>query len=153
MRIGLFRLAALFAVSVSLALPAGAASLRHRVEIRSSQLNFAGAQAEIIAVLLAEQQYSSILLEFQKIANLGLVGEDETLLVRHAWYVALQLGEAGQFSLAHRIVEETLAKTTADLQNRYRLLMLKGKLFKEQRLFEQAIEVYRQAQQLAVPVE
>ena len=137
-------------MSVLLALPAGAASLR--VESRSSQLNFAGAQAEIVAVLLAEQKYSLILSEFQRILNLGLTGEDETLLARHAWYVSLQLAEAGQFALAHRIVEETLSKTS-DPQNRYRLLMLKGKIFKQQRLFEQAIDVYRQAQRLAVPAE
>ena len=150
MRVGLLRLTAVFLVSVALTFAGEEASSSQAAEKISPQLAFASAQAEIVAVLLTERKYSEIFPEFQAILDLGWSGEDETLLVKHAWYVVSELNQADQFSLAHRIVDVTLSQTT-DLQNRHALLMLKGKTFKNQELFEQAIEVYRQAQRLAIP--
>ncbi len=128
-----------------------------------AKLQMAASQHEIIFVWLANlaaeaykghsaecPQVAHILSEFKKILQLGFRGEKERLLVLEAWLVAQECLHLKQYSLAHQIVDETLSYTE-NAENKFSLLMLKGKIFKDQKHLIQAIETYRQAQEFAAP--
>ena len=112
-----------------------------------SKLRIATAQYEVIQLLLEEKQYQKVLGEFREILDLEFEGENERLVVEAAWKFAEQLLEAGRYSIAEQIVEETLGQTE-DPENRFILLMLLGKIVKSDGRTEEAIEIYRKAQQL-----
>ena len=112
-----------------------------------AKLQYASAQHEIISIMLQEGQFESVLPEFEKILALNLRGENEKLVVKEVWIISDQLVPAGQFDLAHKIIDTTLSKIT-DPGNRFTLQMLKGKIYKEQGLLKEAIELYRSAQSL-----
>lgn len=112
-----------------------------------SKLRFAAGQHEIVTVLIQDKKFSSVLPEFRKILQLDLQGENETLVVQSAWAIVEQLRETKQFSIAHQILDETLTQTEGR-QNKFSLLMLKGKTFKDEGRLQEAIETYRKAQAL-----
>ena len=112
-----------------------------------SKLRIATAQYEVIQLLLEEKQYQKVLGEFREILDLEFEGENERLVVEAAWKFTEQLLEAGRYSIAEQIVEETLGQTE-DPENRFILLMLLGKIVKSDGRTEEAIEIYRKAQQL-----
>ena len=113
-----------------------------------SKLRFAASQHEIITILIEEQNYAGVLPEFRRILKLDLKGErNEKLIVKSAWAIVEQLSEARQYALAHQILEETLEQTE-NRENRFSLLMLKGKTLKDEGRLREAIEVYRKAQAL-----
>jgi tetratricopeptide (TPR) repeat protein len=112
-----------------------------------AKLRFAAAQHEIISILINEGQYDRVLPEFEKILELGLTGEQEQLVVKEVWSIVTALTEAGQYDSAHRLLDEALAKV-AQQDNRFALLMLKGKVYKQEGRLREALGTYRQAQQL-----
>ena len=112
-----------------------------------SKLKVATAQYEVIQLLLEEEQYQKVLGAFREILDLGFEGANERLVVEAAWKLAEELLEAGRYSIAEQIVEETLAQT-GDPENRFILLMLLGKIVKSDGRTEETIEIYRKAQQL-----
>ena len=116
-------------------------------ESDEAKLRYAASQHEIISILLKEGQFDRILPEFNKILGLDLGSENEKLVATETWVVADQLVSAGQYSLAHRVVDAGLAKMVTS-ENQFTLLMLKGKIYREEGRLEEAISVYRKAQDL-----
>ncbi|MEJ2077055.1 MAG: hypothetical protein P8020_08155 [Acidobacteriota bacterium] len=112
-----------------------------------AKLRYAAAQHEIITILINEGQYSRVPVEFQKILDLGFSGAQEELVVKEAWAVVTGLVANRQFEPAHRVVDEALRKTVRN-ENRFALIMLEGKLFKQEGRLKDALNAYRQAQQL-----
>ncbi len=112
-----------------------------------SKLKVAAAQYEVIEILLKEKQYQKVLGGFREILDLRLKGDYERLVVEAAWKFAEELLEVGHYSIAEQIVEETLGQTE-DPENRFILFMLLGKTLQSQGRAEEAIEIYRKAQQL-----
>ena len=110
-----------------------------------AKLRYASAQHEIISILLQEGDFDAILSEFEKILALNLRDENEKLVVQEVWIISDKLVPAGQFDLAHKLIDSTFPKI-ADPGNRFTLQMLKGKIYKEQGLLKEAIELYRSAQ-------
>ena len=111
-----------------------------------SKLRFAAGQHEIIGILLEQGSFSEILIEYRKILELELTGENEVPVVKEAWYLVEQLRQSEQFSLAHAIVDESLEW----LQNRDStcyLLIIRGKIFHDEGRTEEAIDAYREAQE------
>ncbi|MFQ5930753.1 MAG: hypothetical protein ACE5MK_13755, partial [Acidobacteriota bacterium] len=58
-----------------------------------------------------------------------------------------RLRESAQYSLAHEIVDETLDQAE-NRESKFYLLMLKGKIFYDEGLTEEAIAIFRRAQEL-----
>lgn len=114
---------------------------------RLSQIQFAASQHEIVSVLIQEGRYAQVLPEFSKILDLDLSGHDEKLVVQSVWNLSQPLRERREYSLAHQMVGQTLQQTE-ERQNKFYLLMLKGKLFQEEGRLSEALEVYKQAQSL-----
>lgn len=114
-------------------------------ETREGALRFAATQHEIIAILIEEGQFDRVLPEFQKILDLGFTGELEQLVVKEVWVVVNELSGANQFELGHQVVSSALRQLSED-ESRFQLLMLKGKLYKQQGLVQEAVRTYRQAQ-------
>lgn len=112
-----------------------------------SKLRFAASQYPIVEILVEEGKYHQVLPEFRKILKLGLKGEHETLVVQSAWLLMEKLAEKGQYSVAHQMINETLNQSQ-ERENKFSLLMFKGKLFKDEGRLEEAIQVYRKAQEL-----
>lgn len=116
----------------------------------SPKLNFAASQHEIIGILIDQGYFDEIPAEFEKILQLGLKGPEEALVVQSAWQIVDRLREARQFGLAHQIVDETLEQTQAP-ENRFSLLMMRAKVFQDQKLLKQAVQAYKAAQELQKP--
>ena len=112
-----------------------------------AKLRFASAQHEIISILLQEQRYDAVMPELKKLLALNLKGVNERLLVQSIWLFADQLVAAGQFALAHEAIDSALSKVAED-GNKFTLLMLKGKIYKEQGMLKEALDLYRSAQEL-----
>lgn len=116
----------------------------------SPKLNFAASQHEIIGILIDQGYFDAIPEEFEKILQLGLTGPEEELVVRSAWQIVDRLRDARQFGLAHQVVDETLKRTRAN-ENRFSLLMMRAKIFQDQKLLKQAVQAYKEAQELQRP--
>lgn len=112
-----------------------------------TKLRFAATQHEIISILLQEQQFELVREEFNKILALRFSEEHEKLVVQEAWIIAQQLLQADQFDLAHEIIEATIDQVQS-LENRFTLLMLKGKVLKDEGRLQEALSVYQEARQL-----
>ena len=113
--------------------------------VDESRLRFAAAQHEIIAILIAEGQYQRAVEEFEKILDLGFSGPQEELVVRETWTVAKSLMDRGAYEQAHAVISAALKSLQSD-ESQFALLMLRGKVFKEQGKLREALEAYRQAQ-------
>lgn len=111
------------------------------------RLKAAALQQEIVLTLLKRGDYDAILPEFQEILDLRLGNQYEGLLTDGTWSVANALREREQFELAHQIVDATLPQISQD-GNIASLLLLKGKIFKDQGRTREALQAYRQAQKL-----
>ncbi len=109
------------------------------------RLRFAASQDEIITVLLEQGRVDQIVVEFERILQLGLKGEDEELVVKSAWRVVERLRERRHFAVAHQVVDATLEAVESN-QNKYSLYMLKGKTYLAQRLYQDAIRAHQMAQ-------
>jgi tetratricopeptide (TPR) repeat protein len=116
-------------------------------ESQDFALRVAASQHLLITILLDEGDYDSVPAEFDKILELGLEGPRERLVTQAAWKIVERLREARRFSLAHEMVDKTLDQA-AEAENRFSLLMLRAKIFQDQRLLQQAIEAVREAQAL-----
>ena len=112
-----------------------------------AKLRYASAQHEIISILLQEGQYDSVLPELEKILSLNLQGENEKLVVQEVWLIAHQLITADRLELAHKVIDASLSKISAP-DNLFTLRMLKGKIYKEEGKLEEALELFRSAQEL-----
>ncbi len=113
----------------------------------AAKLREAASQHAIIGIYLDEGRYEAVPGEFKRILDLDLSGENEKLVVQAAWQIVEKLREARRYSLAHEVVDMTLARA-GDVENRFSLLMLRGKIFQDQKLYRQAIEAVREAQGL-----
>lgn len=111
-----------------------------------ARLRYAAAQHEIITILINEKQYDRVPVEFEKILDLGFRGSQEELVVKEAWAIVTGLMAHRQFESAHQVVDEALQKVERN-DNRFALIMLKGKLFKQEGRLKDALNAYRQAQQ------
>lgn len=112
-----------------------------------SKLRFAASQHPIVEILIEEGKYDQVLPEFRKILKLGLKGENEKLVVQSTWWLVERLRQKGQYSIAHQMLNETLNRSQ-ERENKFSLLMLKGKLFKDEGRLQEAVQVYRKAQEL-----
>jgi hypothetical protein len=72
------------------------------------------------------------------------------MVTQAAWKIVERLRDEQQFGIAHQIVDSTLKMTEQD-QNRFSLLMMRAKVFQEQKLYKQAIAALREAQRLQPP--
>lgn len=132
---------------ISTGLALGSPNVSVVADSDEAKLRYASAQHEIISILLQEAEFDSVLLEFEKILALNLRGENEKLVVQEIWLICDQLLAAGRFDLAHKIIDSALPKI-GGAGNQFTLQMLKGKIYKEQGLLQEAIELYRSAQEL-----
>jgi tetratricopeptide (TPR) repeat protein len=121
------------------------ATVGQEVLSEDSDLRFAATQHEIISILIREGEYDRVLPEFEKILSLDLSGPKEELLVKEVWLVANSLMTAEQYSVGHQVIDKALRKVSSD-ESRFTLLMLKGKLYKQEGRLQDAVRVYRQAQ-------
>ncbi|MBI4446511.1 MAG: hypothetical protein HY645_11455 [Acidobacteria bacterium] len=111
----------------------------------ASKMQFAAGQHEIISLLIQQERYGSVLPEFRKILKLGL--RNEKLVVQEAWIIVEQLRELDQHALALQLIDETV-NVARTRQNKFSLLMLKGKVLQDQGRADEAISIYREAQDL-----
>jgi hypothetical protein len=118
-----------------------------RSEENKDKLRFAASQHEIISILIDEADFDGIIPEFDKILELGFTGDDERLVVKEALIISDRLMRLGQFPVAHEIIDETL-EVTHQRDNQFSLLMMKGKIFKEQGQIRRALRAYKQAQRI-----
>ena len=135
----------LFILLWSLTPAANAQEITESADLET-QLRFAASQHEIIGILLDEGRYAEILPEFWKILDLDLTGEDEKPVVQEAWLIGEQLREVGEYALAHQIVDDALDELETS-ESMFYLLMLKGKVFQDEGLTDQALDAYREAQE------
>lgn len=124
-----------------------AASASPAVGPGDAELRFAATQHEIIAILIEEEEFDRVVPEFQKILDLGFSGEQERLVVKEAWVVANGLLAAQRYDLAHQVVDSALNRLQSE-ESEFQLLMLKGKLYKQQGMVQEAVRTYRQAQRI-----
>jgi tetratricopeptide (TPR) repeat protein len=132
---------------ISTGLALGSPNVSVVADGEESKLRYASAQHEIVSILLQEGEFDSVLPELEKILALNLRGENEKLVVQEIWLTSDQLVAAGKFDLAHKIIDIALPRITGP-GNQFTLQMLKGKIYKEQGLLKEAIELYRSAQEL-----
>jgi hypothetical protein len=138
----------LFLVTVVLLLLTPALFGQTRSELPNtpdSKLRFAASQHEIISILIQEQDFGGALLEFRRILALEL--SEEGLVVDEAWLIVDRLMAAGRYEYAHQIIDDTL-ETIEIPKNRFSLMMLKGKVYKDEGKLKDAVRVYREAQRL-----
>jgi len=112
-----------------------------------SKLQFAASQHEIISILLEEGDWNQAVAEFCKILDLDLSTESEASLVEEAWQITEQLLAAKQYDFSHQIIDSTLERCKLP-DNRFTLLILKGKVFKQEGKIKAALDVFREAQAL-----
>ena len=112
-----------------------------------AKLRFAAAQHEIIAILIKEEQFDRVLPEFSRIVELGFEGPTEELVVKETWAVVDGLMAAAQFEIAHQVIDQALDHT-AESDSEFGLLMLKGKLYRQEGRLREALQTYRLAQGL-----
>ncbi len=134
----------LFTLLCNLTLVTNAQEITESADLEA-QLRFAASQHEIIKILLDEDRYADVLPEFSKILDLDLTGEDEKPVVQEAWLIGERMREMGEYDLAHEIVDGALDELEA-FESQFYLLMLKGKIFQDEGLTEEALEAYREAQ-------
>lgn len=115
-----------------------------------SKLRYAGAQHEIISILINEGQYSRVPAEFQKIAELNFAAENEELVVAEVWWIIERLRAVGQTKIALNVIDTALSHTTTG-DSKYNLWMFKGKVFKDAGQLQEAIRAFRQSQKFRTP--
>ena len=114
------------------------------------KLRVGGSQHEIVTVLIEGDRFREAESAFQEILGLGLSGPQEILVVQSAWKVVEKLRNVHQYTVAHRIVGSTLEQVE-QVENRHTLLMLRAKIYQEQRNFPKALETLEQAKALVGP--
>jgi len=119
------------------------------------KISIAEKQHEIAKLLIKDGQFDRVLPEMRKILDLNLQGEDEELVAKSSSFIAYQLAvESKQFLLAHRLLDETLAKMkqganiAAVLKVKALVYKSEGKLQKAIDTLEHAVEIERQGAQL-----
>ncbi|UCF36645.1 MAG: hypothetical protein JSU96_17805 [Acidobacteriota bacterium] len=132
-------------ISLLLLLLLSAVAVAQRPMDEQAKLRFAATQHEIISILIEEGEFDRVLPEFRKIVNLGL--QDERLVVQEVGVVTNGLMVLDAFSTAHQIIDEFLP-LAKERENQFTLLMIKGKVFKQEGRLKDAVKMYRQAQEL-----
>ena len=112
-----------------------------------SKLQYAASQHEIISILIEEGDWNQAVAEFYKILDLDLGMESEGSLAEEVWQITEQLLEAGQYDFSHQIIDSTLERCKLP-DNLFTLLILKGKVFKEEGKLKAALDAFRDAQAL-----
>lgn len=112
-----------------------------------SKLQYAASQHEIIVILIEEGDWNQAVEEFYKILDLDLGVESEGSLVEEVWQITEQLLSAKQYDFSHQIIDSTLEICKLP-DNRFTLLILKGKVFKEEGKLKAALDAFREAQAL-----
>jgi len=113
----------------------------------TGKLQYAASQHEIISILIEECDWSQAVAEFYKILDLDLEVTSEVSLVEEAWQITEQLLEAKQYDFSHQIIDSTLERCKLP-DNRFTLLILKGKVFKQEGKIKAALDAFREAQAL-----
>ena len=134
----------LFSLLCSMTLVANAQEVTESADLET-KLRYAASQHEIIKILLDDGRYDEVLPEFWEILELDLTDEHEKPVVQEAWLVGERMSEVGEYDLAHEVVDDTLDQLETS-ESRFYLLMLKGKVFQDEGLTEEALEAYREAQ-------
>ena len=111
------------------------------------KLQYAASQHEIISILIEEGDWSQAVAEFYKILDLDLEVSAEESLVEEAWQITNQLLEAKQYDFSHQVIDSTLERCKLP-DNRFTLLILKGKVFKQEGKIKAALDAFREAQAL-----
>jgi tetratricopeptide (TPR) repeat protein len=108
------------------------------------KISIAEKQHEIAKLLIKDGQFERVLPEMRKILDLNLQGEDEELVAKSSSFIAYQLAESKQVVLAHRLLDETLARMK-QRENVAALLKIKAYLFKSEGKLQKAIETLERA--------
>jgi tetratricopeptide (TPR) repeat protein len=108
------------------------------------KISIAEKQHEIAKLLIKDGQFERVLPEMRKILDLNLQGEDEELVAKSSSFIAYQLAESKQLILAHRLLDETLARMKLG-ENIAALLKIKAYLFKSEGKLQKAIETLERA--------
>ena len=125
--------------------PLGGMSAADQSDI--SKLQYAASQHEIISILIEEGDWNQAVAEFYKILDLDLGVKSEGSLAEEAWQITDQLLQAKQFDFAHLVIDSTLERCKLP-DNRFTLLILKGKVFKQEGKIKAALDAFREAQAL-----
>jgi len=114
----------------------------------SAKLRIAASQYEIIGLLMQKHEYSQVVGEYRKILALNLDLESEKPLVQATWVIVDGLRQVGQYGLGIQIIDEALSGVRLS-ESKFFLMMAKGKVLKDQGKLQEAIEIFRKAQQFA----
>lgn len=106
---------------------------------------------ELILIYLDQHDYDEVMPEYEKLLGLNLEGPLERKLVEGTWVLIGVLRQQGQYELAHEMIDAALGRIRID-DNRFDMLILKAKTFKDEGRIEEAIDTHRRAQQLR-PIE
>ncbi len=127
--------------------PRQLAKVRSEISLEE-KLRVGGSQHEIVTVLIEGGRFREAGLAFQEILGIGFSGPQEILLVQSAWKVVEKLRNVHQYSVAHRIVGSTLGQVE-QVESRHTLLMLRAKIYQEQRNIPSALATLEEAKALA----
>ncbi|RPJ50013.1 MAG: hypothetical protein EHM23_11275 [Acidobacteria bacterium] len=114
----------------------------------TAKLRIAASQYEIIGLLMQKHEYSQVVGEYRKILALNLDLESEKPLVQATWVIVDGLRQVGQYGLGIQIIDEALSGVRLS-ESKFFLMMAKGKVLKDQGKLQEAIEIFRKAQQFA----
>ena len=107
-------------------------------------LSIAETQYEITKLVIKEGRYDRVLPEMRKILELNFQGEDEQLVAKSSGGIAQLLEKNKQVTLAHALVDETLARMN-QRENIVSLLKIKAYLYKSEGKYQKAIETFEKA--------
>jgi tetratricopeptide (TPR) repeat protein len=137
-------LAGLLLAGPCFAVPAYGFSVEGALLSVEQKISIAEKQHEIAKLLIKDGQFDRVLPEMRKILDLNLQGEDEELVAKSSSFIAYQLAESKQVGLAHRLLDETVARMK-QRENVAALLKIKAYLFKSEGNLQKAIQTLQQA--------
>ncbi|NWG12702.1 MAG: hypothetical protein HXY20_04110 [Acidobacteria bacterium] len=128
-------------VSAALAVQSPGQQTQDSVEV---MLSIAESQYEIVKLVIKQGNYDRVLPEMRKIYGLNLPARYEQAVAESASLVAHLLVESRQFSLAHDVLKEALARMK-DGRNEASLLKIQAYVFKSEGKLQEALETLERA--------
>jgi tetratricopeptide (TPR) repeat protein len=107
-------------------------------------LSIAEKHYEIAKLLIKEGRYDRVLPEMRKILDLNLQGDYEQTVAESSTLIARLLAESKQTSLAHELLDETIARMK-QCGNIASLLKIKAYFYKSEGKLQKAIETFERA--------
>jgi tetratricopeptide (TPR) repeat protein len=142
--LGSCQISGLFAFQSSDAEEAG----QSRSEI-VQKLKIASMQHDLILLLIENNNFDRVELEWRKVLDLRLNGKYEGAIAQSLLTISYKLSEAKQTPLARRILDESLSAVAFSNKSRADILRFKAYLYKEAGDLDSAIDTLRRASELA----